>query len=279
MKKSVMLVAAATTMFLAACNDEETVNDVESVLNDSIEAMEGLTSYSMNMDSTQSMVIDENEAMDFDTMIEMDLLLEPLTFFQKTSLDLGDMGMGMDMSFEYDSYFSEEDGFFIEDPFVGEWAKFPESLMDEFLSLTDAQLSPEEQIKPFKDHISELSLEETDGHYVIRLKGEGADMETFAEQIGGMAGEGLDEMFHDIWSDIEIHQLEYEIFIDKETNYQTEANIHMELTMEIEGESMTMEQTSHLTLSRFNELNDLQVPEEVMNNAQEMTEEDFLGGF
>lgn len=277
-----MIIAASLMTLMVACNDEEVSQDVESVLNDSIDAMEELSSYSMKVDSTQSMVVEE-ESMDIESSIEMDLLLEPLTLFQKTSFDLGDMGMGMDMSLEYDSYFSEEEGFFMQDPFANEWAKFSNTVMDEMmeeaLALSDAQLSPEEQLKPFKEYISDLSIIEEEDHYVISLKGEGADMSAFAEQISTMAGEGMDELFEDIWNDMEIHALEYEIFIDKETYYQTEANVYMEMTMNIEEESMTLEQTSHMVLSQFNELDDLQIPEEVLENAEEISDEGFLGEF
>ncbi|MDQ0255834.1 hypothetical protein J2S74_003218 [Evansella vedderi] len=271
-----ILLTIALFAVTVACNDtaQEEGMSIEDILNNSVDAMENLTSYSIEMDTQQSMGITEEESFDISSQLRMDLLLEPITFYQLTTMDMGIMG-GL---LSYDSYYSEEHGFFMEDPFTEKWGKFPDTLLDNFINLTDEQINPEEQLKTFLEYIDELTLTSDDNHYIISLKGEGMAMEALVDQIMGMSGETMNEVM-DLMSDVEIHALDYEIFIDKETFYQVEAFVHLEMSMEIIGDHVTTTQSSHIIMSRFNELNDLTIPEDILENAVELTEEDIFGGF
>ena len=273
MKKVLSLtVAGILLIFTTACNNSEATS-TEDILNKSMQAMEELTSYSMVTESHQVLGMTGEDNIDISTHAEVDLLLDPLTFYQHTSMDLGMLGGEM----VYDTYFSEEYGLFMEDPGSGDWAKFPDTLIDEFLNLTEAQLSPEEQLKPLQDYISHLTLTTLDNHYVINLTGEGKEMEELVDQLSGMTADGMEEMLTQMMTEMDIKSLEYEIFIDKETFYYTEANIFIEMNLEVMEETIQVQQTSTMTFNNFNELDDLVIPEDILKNASELTEEDVLG--
>ncbi|MBU9711125.1 DUF6612 family protein [Evansella tamaricis] len=277
MKKWLLLIILVSFSFLGACSTEltEDAASIEEILNNSIAAMGDLTSYSMTLESEQTMGSNEDDSITLATKSEMDLLLEPLSFYQNITMNL-EM-MGIDMS--YESYFTEDLGFYMEEPFSGQWSKLPDQFNEEYMSLTETQLSPEEQLLPFKDYISELAMTEDNDHYTIQLVGSGADMQTLMEHISGLAGEGMDDMFFDVMSDLDIHSIEYEFIIEKETYFQKEANIYLELTMDVMGEKITLEQRSSVIMYNFNSLNDFTIPEDIINNAVELDDEDFMTDF
>ncbi|RKL64990.1 hypothetical protein CR203_23230 [Salipaludibacillus neizhouensis] len=186
-KSSTFIVSGVMLLALSACGEETTSEggmSVEEVLNESIGAMESIENYSLEMDMNQMMDMGEEGEVNIDSSSEMSLSMEPMTFVQTTSMDMGDMGLEENMDMKYLSYFSEEEGFFVEDPMTESWTKLPEEFMEDMLAMSDLQMSPEEQLKPFEEYISHLSLEETDSTYIIDLKGEDVDLSKLIDQLG-----------------------------------------------------------------------------------------------
>ncbi|UTR11592.1 hypothetical protein MM300_04475 [Evansella sp. LMS18] len=279
MKKSLSLILAGGLLTLmAACGESEATGEgdlsLEEILSNSASAAEDIESYSFVTEVQQTMGMDE-ESMSFDMSTEADVLVEPSIFHQKTTMDMGELGGEM----SYESYFSEEHGLFMEDPLTGEWMKYPENLMEDILSMSEAQMSPSEQLVAFQDNINDLSLEEDENYYKLNLAGDGEEMKEIVEQIGNIAGDGMDEMFTQMMSELEIHDLVYEIFIDKETFHPAEATVFINMTIEMLGQSMTLEQNADIYFSSFNGLEEFEVPQEIIDNAEELSEEDAMGIF
>lgn len=277
-RRFILLFTIAFFFLAVGCSDGDVTTEegltIEEIISKSIEAMESLSSYSVEMETEQTMGITDEESFEMSTQLKMDILLDPITFYQQTTMDMGIMG-GI---ITYDSYYSEEQGLFIEDPYVEGWAKFPDELFNDFLNLSNEQINPEDQLKLLLDYLSQLSVTSEEEQYIITLKGEGTDVSSLVDLIMGMSGENMNELM-DLMSDIEIQSLEYTIYIDKETFYQVETDIFVEMRMEIIGDKISSTQRSHLIMSRFNELDDLTIPEDIINNAVELTEEDIFGGF
>jgi len=278
-KKLVMLFSGLVLVGLTACGD--TTSDdgmsVQDILDESISTMESLDSYSMSMDMTQVMNLGEEEGMTIGSKGEVSLTTDPMTMMQTTKMNMGDLGMAEDEEMVYLSYFTEEDGFFVEDPMTSSWVKAPDNLTEEMLAMSDVQMSPEEQLKPFNNFISDLTVDTTDDAYIITLSGDGVDMDELMAQMGGLGLEGMDPMISEMMGQIDIQSLNYQITIDRETFYQIESNIDMTMSMELMGESMSTEQTIHMALYDFNAVDQITIPQEVLDNAEEMTEEDMLG--
>ncbi|RNA70516.1 DUF6612 family protein [Alteribacter keqinensis] len=273
--KKVLLASCLSGVIIltAACSAESDDGlTAEEILLKSEEAMEELTSYSMSMKSTQEMSAD-GDTQEMDMESEIDVLMEPLTMFQTTTMDM------MGISMNYDTYFSEEHGFFMEDPNAGGWFKLPDSFMEEMMALSDVQMSPEEQLQPFKDNIEELTVETEEDHYIVTLKGDGLDTDALKEQISSITGDGMSEMYGDALDSMDVHELEYELFIDRETFYNTEANIYMDTTVDDGMFELDLKQNIHILFTNFNGIDDLEVPGEVIENAEEVSEEDLFGGF
>ncbi|MCR6107812.1 hypothetical protein HXA34_16015 [Salipaludibacillus agaradhaerens] len=278
MKKSLLTsLAAVTLLSLAACGD--TTSDdglsVEEILSESISTMEELDSYTLSMEMAQTLEGEneegELESMSFDTSSEVSLTLEPMTMEIVTRMDMGELGLGEDTNMEFLSYFTEEDGFYIEDPTLGGWVKMGDDFSEDLTAISEMQTSPEDQLKSFEDNITNLSVETTDSSYIISLDGDDLDMNDFLNQLDdlgfddmGPALEELNEM------DMDIENISYKITIDKETFYQTEANIDMTYNMTMMGETISTSQQIHMVLSDFNNIDPIQIPEDVLEEAEEL---------
>ncbi|UJW58892.1 hypothetical protein HXZ66_16435 [Bacillus sp. A116_S68] len=278
MKKSLLTsLSAVTLLSLAACGD--TTSDdglsVEEILSESISTMEELDSYTLSMEMAQTLEGEneegELESMSFDTSSEVSLTLEPMTMEIVTRMDMGELGLGEDTNMEFLSYFTEEDGFYIEDPTLGGWVKMGDDFSEDLTAISEMQTSPEDQLKSFEDNITNLSVETTDSSYIISLDGDDLDMNDFLNQLDdlgfddmGPALEELNEM------DMDIEKISYKITIDKETFYQTEANIDMTYNMTMMGETISTSQQIHMVLSDFNNIDPIQIPEDVLEEAEEL---------
>ncbi|WP_078579322.1 DUF6612 family protein [Salipaludibacillus agaradhaerens] len=278
MKKSLLTsLSAVTLLSLAACGD--TTSDdglsVEEILSKSISTMEELDSYTLSMEMAQTLEGEneegELESMSFDTTSDVSLTLEPMTMEIVTRMDMGELGLGEDTNMEFLSYFTEEDGFYIEDPTLGGWVKMGDDFSDDLMAISEMQTSPEDQLKSFEDNITNLSVETTDTSYIISLDGDDLDMNDFLDQIGdlgfddmGLGMEELNEM------DMDIENISYKITVDKETFYQTEANIDMTYNMTMMGETISTSQQIHMVLSDFNNIDPIQIPEDVLEEAEEL---------
>ncbi|MFA9558513.1 DUF6612 family protein [Evansella sp. AB-rgal1] len=272
MKKIIYLLTTCSfVLLLGACNDVEVDGDMtlEDIMNGSISAMEELNSYAMEMEMEQTIDLSDDESMTMNMSSVSEVHQDPMILFQTISMDM----LGETLS--YESYFSEEHGFFMEDPMMGGWMKYPDSLVTEIIDI-ETQMSPEEQLKPLMEYITDVSLSSDDDFYTLNLAGEDVDMQAFFEEINGMFGEGMDEL-ETFMPDMTIDELQYEIVIDKETLYQTATNVHMVLTMEMLGETLSTTQNIKMKMSKFNEIESLVIPEDVINNAVEMSETDLFG--
>lgn len=271
MKKLMMILLASSLVFLLGACGDQAIDDksLEDIFSESIAAMEELESYSMEMEMVQELSAPSEESMTIKMTTVSQVQQNPLLMFQKMTADMGIEEVA------YESYFSEEDGFFMEDPMIGEWMKLPDELVSEMMDI-EKQMSPEDQLKPLQEFISDLSLTADDDSYMISIKGEDVDIEAIFEQISDLYEEellGIDGLM----PEMRIDKLDYEIMIDKETMYQTEANISISLFMEFMGEEMTTNQNIHLKLANFNELDTIDIPEEILKNAVEMSEDELFG--
>ncbi|TMW71869.1 DUF6612 family protein [Alteribacter natronophilus] len=275
MKKKAMLTGCVTgaLLFTAACNAESDDGlTAEEILANSEEAMEELTSYAMDMETVQEMSFGE-DSMELNMTAEAQVRMDPLVLYQNASMDM----MGMPLS--YDSYFSEEHGFLMEDPMSGGWIKLPESFTDEMLAMADVQTSPDEQLEIFRDNLEEVTVEDEEEFYIVTLKGDGVDNEAMKEQLLGLMDGDMGQMMGDAVDSMDIHEFEYEITIDRETFYTTEANIYTDMTVDDGVNNTNMKQTVHMILGEFNEHDDLEVPADVIENAEEIDESEFMGEF
>lgn len=286
MKYFSYIVMALVFLMLAACGNtanegtEETTEQsptpeisIDSILQQSIEAMTELQSFSMEVLTEQEITFPGEDT--FTTTIEMvtDVTQNPVEFYQKMTMDGLDAASGTVTS---ESYFVEE-GVYMINSTDNQWVKFPDEFAETIKEASEAQLRPEEQLQMLTTYAEEITVTEEENHYVLAIQTSGADMmEMTMELMSGVNNEFgmlLGEMMHMM----EIESLNYEIFIDKDTFYQTKMNIDLIMHMDIEGNQMTSVQSMTGTMFNFNGIERINIPQEAIDTAEQFSF-DFLEG-
>ncbi|MCG1020397.1 DUF6612 family protein [Sutcliffiella horikoshii] len=243
----------------------------EDVLQKSTEAMAELSSYSMEMVSDQEISMAGEDTIKMVTTTTTDMSLNPMAMYQVTSIEDAD---GMMESMDNESYFSEA-GFFVYDSMAGQWFKMPEEFTAELNAMSEMQTNPAEQLEMLKAYSDDMTMTEEDGHYVLNFEGSGEQFNEMAGMIGGMMGDDMGGMMEEMLSMMTVNQLSYIVHVDKETFYQTKVLVNMDMEMDIEGEKVSSIQSVDSTLSNFDEVGEITVPQDVIDNAQEITMEDL----
>ncbi|KPB04186.1 DUF6612 family protein [Bacillus sp. CHD6a] len=243
----------------------------EEVLQKSTEAMSGLSSYSMEMISDQEISMANEETIKMVTTTKTDMSLNPMAMYQVTSIEDAD---GMMEGMENVSYFSEA-GFFVYDSMAGQWYKMPEEFTAQLNAMSEMQGNPAEQLEMLKDYTDKITMTEEEDHYVLNFEGSGEQFNEMAGIIGGMMGDGMGEMMQEMLSMMTVNQLNYLVHIDKESFYQTKVLLNMDMEMDVDGEKVSSIQVMDSTLTNFDEVGEITVPQEVIDSAQEMTQEDL----
>src|SRR5699024_11293922 len=79
------------------------------------------------------------------------------------------------------------------------------------------------------------------------------------EMAGGLTPndimQGIDGEGGDIFKEMEISQMDYEMYIDKETYHLNQFNMNMDMDMEMDGESASIVQSIKSDYSNINEIN------------------------
>ncbi|MDV2886263.1 DUF6612 family protein [Alkalihalophilus pseudofirmus] len=255
--------------------EEEEVSEeltVEDVLAKSIEAMNGVESFSTEMEVEQETTIND-EKIDTQMSMKMDATQNPFAMYQESSMVIPEFDEG-EMTTKM--YFTEE-GAYMHDGMEDAWFKYPDDFTQDLLALQEMQMQPEEQLEILKSYADNLSMVEEEDHYVITVEGGDQSIEQMADQLNMMFGDSLADGLGELTSMMDITQLDYTLHINKETFYQEAIDMMMEFSMEAEGEKISMIQHSTGTFSNFNEIESIEVPQEIIDSAEEL-DLDF-GGF
>lgn len=255
-----MLLVSANSTF---ANDDMTAEDV---LNHSNEAMEDIQSFS-SMTMLHQVISDEvSGEVEIHSEIEQDVILDPFKLHQVVTTSLPDAEEET-----VTSYWTDE-GYFMEDP-EGGWMKIADGSED----MEGMAHHPSNQLGEFEAMSEDLTLSEEDNYYVVTYNGDGEELTYIMNQAmnDGMNGEDMD-MMEDMLGDVEVHDFSYEVFIDMDTHYISSIHLEMDMEIEAEGETATIEQMMDMNFHNYDSVEDFDVPQEVVEGAQgidEMLEE------
>ncbi|MGR9049590.1 DUF6612 family protein [Halobacillus faecis] len=266
LKKCNLLLLSALVLFLFPLQVFAAEMTAEEVLKKSNEAMKNLDSYSMKQVSKAEMpMMNEGEGMETKTMA--DVTMDPFAFYMKTEL-AGETT---------ESYFTEE-GYYSELPGQG-WVQLSGDSSQEMM----ASMLAEGQMAQALPLAGDMSVEESDGSYVLHYEGDGEkllemSMKMLQQGMGSSEGEqGLKELGEEILDKISIKDVTYKMNIDKENHYLTSSHILLEMEIETEeGQPMPITQETEMTLENFNGVGEIQIPQEVLDQAQPI--EEAIGG-
>ncbi|MDV2684261.1 DUF6612 family protein [Alkalihalophilus lindianensis] len=246
-------------------NSEEL--SIEDILTKSIEAMNGVESFTTEMDVDQETTLGEDETFTTQMKMKMDATQNPLAFYQQTSMQMPELE---EATMNAEVYFTE-DGAYMNDGMEDVWFKYPDEFTQDLLALQEMQMNPEEQLELLKSYTENLTMTEEGDHYIITIEGSDQSIDQMADQLNMMLGEGMADGLSELTAMMDITRMDYMIHINKETFYQEAIDMAMEFSMEAEGETISMVQQSTGTFSNFNEIDSIEVPQEIIDSAEEFS--------
>lgn len=287
MKKWATFTAAGVlTMGLAACGQtaeptsettEEQTSDMtlEEVFDKSMEVSNATESLSAKIDMTQNMKQPSQDlAMETSSVMDMDITMDPLAIYQKGTTTMKMDGSEEEQTMDMEMYMTEQ-GFFMNDSTTGQWMKLPSEMYDQIAQMTEQQSDPSQQLKQLETFKDDFTFEQTDSEYVLKLSAAGDEFNALIEEqmsqfMPELEGEENQAAMDEMMEAMNIEKVDYTINIDKETFETTAVDMIMDMTMEMEGETMEMNQVMNADYSNYNGVETITVPEDVVNGAQEM---------
>ncbi|AOV06615.1 DUF6612 family protein [Sporosarcina ureilytica] len=239
---------------------------LEEVFQKAQEASEGIKSMHADMSMIQNISSPEADVeMDNNIKMKMDIVQEPFSMYQIMEMEI--VGEG---SMKTEMYLTEA-GFYMKDPDSGTWMKLPNEGYEDLAAAMTTGEDVTVDYSSLKEFIDDFKFEQNDNEYVLKLKASGDKFNKLIQEEIASTGllEDLSEEELEALDDVKIHELEYEIFINKETFETTAFNIVMDMEMSAEGETVQIKQEIQSKLSRINEIDEITVPQEVLDNAVE----------
>jgi hypothetical protein len=277
------MIALSICALLSACNETETVIEqieedptvetekediievlaVEDILQQSLSVMEKIESLSSNIDISQEISFPNEDGFVSTSQVYMEMIRKPLVMYQKSQMDVPEMG-----ELETELYIVE-DGVYYKDAIEDTWFTYPEDFTQELRTLEETQMSPEEQLELLIEHTEHVTYEEDESHYILTVEGSDATLQSFAEKLNGLV---LDEMATDIDQLMvmaTIEDIDYKLYIEKETFLQTKMHVKMALQLSMEEGLVDIDLTLNSTFDDYNDISSITVPTAILENAEE----------
>ncbi|WP_181349496.1 DUF6612 family protein [Thalassobacillus sp. CUG 92003] len=254
---------------LTACSASEQAK-LQDIYSQANEASKELDSLAVDMTMEQQMDLTgitgadgkENlpgmNGMNMESEIQAEMITDPLALHQTMTM------MGQEVEMYY-----KEDEMYISQPGTNGWMKAPKEMMKQINQMTNVQQTPAEQLDLLKDYVDDFTMEEDDDHYTLSFSSKGDNVKQLIEETMKQA------LPEDQWDDqmmdaVTVEQLSYTFKIAKDTHYPESFDMAMEFTVDENGETSTISQKVNGDYSKFNEIGDIEIPQEVSENATEM---------
>ena len=285
LKKWIMFMGTATLAIgLSACGETaEPVSEdgsakgeasdltAEEVYAKAVEATEKITGLHADIVTDQVMAMQpDGMVINMKVNSAMDMTNGPLAFHQtaETSIVSEDIENTNPMSMEM--YYTEE-GLYMYEETMATWLKMPDESIEDLKGLADQQTAdPSQQLEELAEFQNDFSFEQTADEYILTLDASG---EKFKELMDQQLEKTLGQMEIEAQmalEDMTIHSVNYIINIDKETFLTNSMDMKMDMDMNIEGESMNIKSDIQADYSKYNEIEAITIPAEIMEQAQEI---------
>ncbi|MDN4495209.1 DUF6612 family protein [Ureibacillus aquaedulcis] len=292
MKKWAMIcLAGFLLLVLSACNstaeptsdsedavegkEESNVSELtlEEVYEKAMERQSELKSSSADIKMDQKMTFGNGtEGMEMSTAsdMKMDMIVEPLETYMDGTIQTADPVSGEDTTIDMEMYMTQE-GIFMHEPDTKQWLKLPSEQFDAIVGQTANQVDVSDQLKQLQTFIDDFKFEQTDSEYILTLNAASEEFSDFIlEQMQLSEMLGMTEEDKQLFENISFDTVNYVISIDKETFDIHKMDTVVDMTLEIEGEAITVNTDAKIAFNNFNGVEDITVPQEVIDQAVEI---------
>lgn len=125
-----------------------------------------------------------------------------------------------------------------------------------------------------KDYTDDLSFEQSDDEFILKLSADGEKFNELMQKMmkDSMPPELMEQMGEEgqqALEDMKINSMSYELFVDKETYEMHAFNMDMDMTMQADGDALNIVQSVESEYSNINQVDPIEIPDEVKDNAVE----------
>lgn len=265
-------------------NDEEVVEEEEEEANSeltaediyekALEAADHLESATVDMNIEQEITSPDGEG-SLVSMIEgtTDLTVDPLTLHQNMVTHIRADDEVMESSMEM---YATDEALYLFEEQLDEWIKVDTGMMGDLGELAN-QEDPADQLKMFQQFASEFEFEQTDDEFILKINADGDEFTSIMEQMVGDTMppelmEGMAEEGIDLFEQMAINHMSYEMYLDKETFDLSHFKMEMDMDLEVDGETGSISQVIEATYSNVNQIDPIEVPQEVEEAALDESE-------
>jgi len=248
----------------APASAEGALPTVDELIAKSTEASKELKSFSMEANIDQKMTIkqgDQDMNQDINIVMTMDVQQDPIAIYQEMTMDMGDAGKT-----DIKQYITKDGVYSLAD---GTWVKLPDEMIDTMVAEMEAAANPEAQLEQFKSIANDAKVTEEGNEYILSADLSGEGLKERAKNLMSQAGSGNEEEMAALMEMMDIKNIKISSAVNKETYLSTRADVHMEMDMEVEGQSISMIMIMKSTISKHNELEDIKIPQDVIDSAIE----------
>lgn len=289
MKKWLLvLVAGVMAIVLAACNDtaeptegtnEENESEMtaEEVYQKALDASEKMESAEVKMDMQQQINVgDDADAMNTDSNFDTKMTMDPLAMHMKGVTKMEMEGAEEDMPEMDMEIYMVDDAMYLYSEQIGNWIKMEGASMDAIEEMAGQQPDPSEQLEMVKDYTDDMSFEQDDEAFILKLDADGEKFNDLMQQIieENIPEEMLEQMGdeeQEVLDNMKINSMSMEYTIDKETYDINSLKMDMDMTMEAEGEELNIVQNVKADYSNINGVDPIEVPDDVKDEAIEQS--------
>ena len=284
MKKKLFIgMTIGTAVLAAACGNTADVKEnttetsdltLEEVFEKTLERQQELKSTKADMNISQNMDMmmgDDSFTLSTVSDMTMETVVKPMQLYAEGTTAMVDPESGEEMKMPLKMYMTEADGFYLYEETMGGWFKMAGESYEDILSQAGMQNDPTEQLKQLQQFVSDFTFEQSDDEFILMLNAQGDKFMSFLlEQIGGSLGEGADDI-KKAFEGTNVEDAQYVLTIDKETFDLTTMVMDLAMTMEMDGMTTKIDQTSTVNYYDFNSVENIVIPQEVIDTAQELS--------
>lgn len=267
LKKAVIAGVLSIGLILSGCGqkgDQTTAGkdklNAEQVLSEVEKASEKLKNYEMT--AKMDMEMESNgQTMKMPSNITAQIQLDPLLVHQKMDTENNGTPVNLEMYVTKDETYVNSQN---------QWVKMKNDGTAELIKATE-NMNPSKKIEQMKKFTKDFSLTEDKDNYEIKFSGKGDSVKDFAkemmvENLEAKQAEALKQQF----DKMKIDEISFEYTVDKKTFYPTKVLLDLNMVIEENGQTAKMKMKIDSTSSKFNELKDLSIPDDVKKNAKEV---------
>jgi len=282
-KFSVVLLGAAVAVSLAACGNSQeaaktpasntapateaattAVPTADELLTKASEAAAKVKSYAADAVIKQDITVSvdgKEQKMQNENSTTMEVVQEPMSAHMNISTKVVQGGQNQEQKQEL---YITNDAVYLNANDT--WQKAPESAKQQFVDLIKQQGTIKDTIERMKSMASDTKVTDEGDHYNLVATLTGDKVKEQAQKF--LSGDAANAQMAEMMKQMNIHDMDVTYMIDKETSNLTGAAVKMTMDMDQQGQKMNLVMDMDSKYSKYNELDKIEVPADVVKSAK-----------